>query len=594
MRAALQPPRESQRLEALRALHLLDTAQEERFDRIVRLAARVFQVQTALISLVDQDRQWFKARHGCPLRETPRGDSICAHAILEEEGLVVPDLRSDARFHEAPFVQDGTFLFYAGAVVRSASGEALGTLCLLHPQPRIFGSADLATLNDLARMVETELRAGPLGGSGQELLEATLLDERTGLPGQRLFRDELAQACARARTTEEACGVVRVRLDNLRRINSHCGRSLGNTMLQVLADRLRKHLPEGTILGRIRGAEFAFVVPPVWSGGDVQSRLPSLLHELQTPVRRGEMTQTPKLSVGVSGLDPNREPEVLIDEAGQALNREGSGRIQQLGVYTDSIDQELAKSIYMQERLERAIEGQRLKLHVQPKFDMRKRIIGGEALIRWHDEELGWVSPGNFIPMAEDTGLVVPLGWWVLEETCRFLQRGLRAGLDVPPLSINVSARQLQLDWFVGELLETLRAYDLDPSKLDVELTESLLIQDFEDVRRKLSELTEAGVSVSVDDFGTGYSSLAYLKRLPVSTLKIDRSFIVDMVDDEEDASIVQATIDLAHALRLKTVAEGVETREQMLVLKAFRCDQIQGFLLGRPMPMEDFRRLLT
>jgi EAL domain-containing protein (putative c-di-GMP-specific phosphodiesterase class I) len=285
--------------------------------------------------------------------------------------------------------------------------------------------------------------------------------------------------------------------------------------------------------------------------------------------------------------EPATSARELVDQSARASRRSSNGA--QSGLYTGSLDAALFREIQIRDRLEAALSGgEGLEMHFQPKLDPSGQIRGAEALARWTDAELGRVSPGEFIPVAETHGLIRDLGRRALREACDWVTTLRRSGLPKIPVSVNVSPQQLGDPRFLDDVVEAVADSGVDPRHLELEITESMLIASADEVQSKLEALTAHGTRISIDDFGTGYSSLRSLRQLPLDALKIDRSFVAGMVDNEDDAAIVQATIALAHGLGLVAVAEGVETREQHLYLKAFRCDLLQGFLLGRPMPPSD------
>ena len=290
--------------------------------------------------------------------------------------------------------------------------------------------------------------------------------------------------------------------------------------------------------------------------------------------------------------DDGDSAETLSANAESALNRaKESG--QRYLFYRPDMNNRVAQSLALENRLRLALEDGRLTLHYQPKFDMRTREVAGlEALIRYDDSELGSVPPSRFVALMEETGLILAAGRWALGRAVQDMQRWQAHGLLVPRTAVNVSALQLRQGDFVDSVLDAISAFGKNPI-LDLEITESVLVDDIEDSTRKLQILRRAGVEVSVDDFGTGYSSLNYLARLPVDTLKIDRSFVVRMRDAGYPRNIVAMIVSLAHTLGLKVIAEGVEEDEQMQMLRELGCDQIQGFLISRPLPANEIEPLL-
>src|SRR5439155_265607 len=286
--------------------------------------------------------------------------------------------------------------------------------------------------------------------------------------------------------------------------------------------------------------------------------------------------------------------EALWANAETALNHAKQGAIRHL-FYAPEMNARVAESLALEHRLRRAIQDGRLALHYQPKMDVRTgKLAGLEALIRWQDPELGAVPPAKFVSLMEETGMILVAGRWALKRAVEDIRRWQAMGLDVPRTSVNVSAIQVRQKDFVESVLEAIAGFGRDQPLLDVEITESVLVDDIEETTRKLQTLRRAGVEVSVDDFGTGYCSLSYLARLPVDVLKIDRSFVVKMRDAGYPRNIVAMIVSLAHTLGLKVIAEGVEDDEQVRLLRDLGCDQIQGYLVSRPVPAEEVAKLLS
>jgi EAL domain-containing protein (putative c-di-GMP-specific phosphodiesterase class I) len=416
---------ESARLLALKSYDILDTPAEEVFDEFARLAASIVGTPIALVSLVDGNRQWFKAKVGLTISETPRDVAFCAHAIANMDVFVIPDAIKDERFARNPLVTDGPKIrFYAGAPLITSEGQALGTLCVIDYVPRELSSEQQDALQALSHHVMAQL-------------------------------------------------------DLRRRLNE-------------------------------------------FTRGDVPRQM--AITALRQAANAGEFV-----------------------------------------------------------------------LHYQPKVDMRTgRIKGLEALIRWNRPEQGLISPANFIPLLEESGLIFEVGAWVLHQAMEDYRAWAQKGLAVPPIAVNVSPHQLGHFDFIGQLKQALGPTESSRRPpLDIEITEGVLLEKPREVIRKLNEIRRMGVQVAIDDFGTGYSSLRYLAHLPIDTLKIDRSFITAMLADADDMAIVSSIIALAHGLDLNVVAEGVETEEQRKLLRLLRCDQAQGYLFSRAVTANEIEELL-
>jgi len=410
-------------------------------------------------------------------------------------------------------------------------------------------------------------------------------DALSGLPNRSLLGDRTAQAMTHARRIGRPCALIVLDLDRFKLINDSYGRSAGDALLRQVGERIRGAVRDGDTTARLEAASFAVLAADLARADDVLN-VTRKVHELfKVPLSIEGHDIHVTLSVGASVFPRDGDNfDALLGNADVAKHRVKASGGKGFQFYAAAMTREATERIELENALRTAVARRELELHYQPQVDIASgRIRGVEALMRWRHAERGWIPPGRFIPVAEESHLIQPLGDWALGEGCRQLAAWDRAGHYDLQVGINVSAVQFRSSGFVGAVTRALRAHEIDPSRLELELTESELIDDREVAISVLGSLKKLGVKISVDDFGTGYSSLNYLSRLPVDCLKIDRSFVVRVEQGGRDAAIVQAIISLAHSLGLRVLAEGVETKEQLRFLRAHGCDEAQGHLFARP-----------
>ncbi|HET6717995.1 MAG TPA: EAL domain-containing protein [Rhodocyclaceae bacterium] len=426
-----------------------------------------------------------------------------------------------------------------------------------------------------------------------ELHYLALHDRLTDLANRHLFSERLNAALVRARSEGRQLAVLLLALDRFNAINESFSHAFGDLLLQAVAGRLLSCLPRDG-LAHFGGAVFAALLPEFKRLAEPALTAQGLLDALAPPFELAGHTVYTTASVGITlyPLDADHA-ESLLENADTALYRakgEGGGNYQ---FYTPQMKAQVHQRLDLETRLRGAVERGELTLEYQPQVDLASwRIVGFEALTRWDEPELGRVRPDRFIPVAEEIGLVEPIGAWALAAVCRQAKAWQSAGL--PPLraAVNVSARHFR-HGIEKAVAQALAASQLDPRWLEIEITESSLMQNAPESLEVMRNLKNSGVQLSIDDFGTGYSALSYLRRLPVATLKIDHSFVRDIDRDADSAAIVRAIIALAHSLKLKVIAEGVETARQLKKLHEFGCDGIQGFVVGQALPAAEFATLL-
>jgi diguanylate cyclase (GGDEF)-like protein len=429
-----------------------------------------------------------------------------------------------------------------------------------------------------------------------ELNHQAYHDALTDLPNRILFEDRLTQALALAGRNSQLLGTLFLSLDRFKKVHDTLGHALGDRLLQKVAERLTSRAHKGETVARFEGDEFAVLLTQIGGTEDVVEFIFQISEALKLPITLDghELFVTTSIGISLYPYDGEDAP-TLQKNAGSALYRAKEQGGNNYQFYTADMNAKALKRLSMENSLRRALERQQFVLHYQPQVDINSgQIVGMEALIRWQHPELGLVPPIEFIPLAEDTGLIVPIGEWVLRTACAQSRAWQEIGFAPLSLAVNLSARQFQQQNLTKVIARILQETGLNPYYLELELTESSIMKNADSAVRTLTELKEMDIKIAIDDFGTGYSSLGYLKRLPIDTLKIDQSFVRDVTTDPDDAALVMAIITLAHNLRLRVIAEGVETEEQLRFLHLLRCDEWQGYLFSRPLPVRAFEELLS
>jgi diguanylate cyclase (GGDEF)-like protein len=449
----------------------------------------------------------------------------------------------------------------------------------------------LAIVRDVTARKETDARIHRLA----------YFDALTGLPNREWICDYLAQSLAEARRRHGHLALLYVDLDQFKRINDTLGHGTGDTLLRQVAERLQATFDQGGMDGvqaqiaRAGGDEFIIVVSGISGAAQAKEAAQNILSAHAAPFLQAgyELVITP--SIGIAAFpEHGDDAQSLLKNAEGAMYEAKSSGPNQLRVYDSAVNARALKRLSLEMELRRAVENSGLEVYYQPKYEARSlKLMGGEALLRWFHPERGQIPTADFIAVAEETGLIGDIGKWALQRVCRDLTQWRTDGLVLPHIAVNVSGRDFMQPEALLRLTETVTRAHLSPSLFELELTEGVLMRDAEAGRRSLLALKEFGFALAVDDFGTGYCSLNYLKRFPLDTLKIDRSFVADISTDPDDAAIVRAIIALGHSLDLKIVAEGVTTPAQLQFLQAEHCDAIQGFLMSAAVPADAFVELL-
>ncbi|HEY1498338.1 MAG TPA: EAL domain-containing protein [Acidobacteriaceae bacterium] len=477
------------------------------------------------------------------------------------------------------------------------SGVTIGWLALLITvfAISVLSIALITSVLDLRLEQRTALLADGLADAKQELQFLALHDGLTKLPNRALFTDRLEQEVEAARREQTRFSVLSLDVDGFRQINDAYGHSSGDQLLVEIAKRLRSTIRNRDTVARLGGDEFV-VLADAAEPGDAVNLAEKLLSVVREPIIIGGHDVRVSMSIGIALYDGrDLQNGDVLRNADTAMNHAMVLGHNGYVFFEASMSDNAQKQLQLVQDLRQAAERHELVLHYQPKFNAADgAMIGAEALIRWRHPSRGLVPPGDFIPLAEKTGLIFPIGHWVLDEACRQMRAWRDAGHTDWAISVNLSALQFNHSGLIQMVREVLDRYALDPRCLTLEITESTAMHDADVSLGILQQLHEMGVRISIDDFGTGYSSLLYLKRLPASELKIDRGFIRDLSHDTEDAAIIAAIVALGRTLNLKIVAEGVETAEQQEFLTRLGCSSLQGFLLGRPMPAEQFLQAVS
>ena len=415
-------------------------------------------------------------------------------------------------------------------------------------------------------------------------------DVLTGLPNRLLLRDRMQHALVKANRMQTRVALIYLDLDRFKTINDSLGHPVGDALLKEVVERLKRCVRESDTISRQGGDEFIIIVDDVRDRDSV-ARVADKIHLcMAEPVLIDGHSLNTSFSMGIVLYPDDGEGfDALLQKADTAMYHAKAAGRNAHRFFTEQMNLQVVEHLNLETHLRKALELQEFVLHYQPQLDLHdNRIIGVEALIRWNSPGHGLVSPARFIPVAEDSGLIVQIGAWVLMEACRQARAWQDAGLPPFVVAVNLSAVQFKRPDLVNTVINALVLAELDSEWLELELTESILIQDTDSTLDSVRRLKSLGVKLSVDDFGTGYSSLAYLKRFAVDKLKIDQSFVRDLVSDPDDAAIVRAIIQMAHSLKLRTIAEGVESAEISALLRLFNCNEIQGYAVARPMPAEE------
>ncbi|WP_426197005.1 putative bifunctional diguanylate cyclase/phosphodiesterase [Massilia sp. DWR3-1-1] len=577
LHCASDADRETRRLNALRALNLLDTAPSEAFDRITRLAARLFDLPIAAVSLTDSDRQWFKSRVGTMRTEIARVLTPCDLVTAGESVLVVEDLLRHPTLCNSVLAADGV-RFFAGAPLFTRDGYCLGAMCVLGTAPRSMTAQDLATLQDLAAMVMAQIELQHALGR---------LDPISGLPNRTEFIEDFDDFCRDQGAGADAVALMLnlakpEELDDAVRV---MGVAYVEEMMEEAIIVLRTFLGPGHKIYHVGATRFVCLLDRATDHRAAVARLRQMLAgHADKGSARFVTTATFGLAPFVTGVnDVTGAVDVLRwchSAAHDALAKPGL-----VSVYDQHHDAVYRRRFTLLNAFGAALEGEgQLHLEFQPRIDLHSgKCTGAEALLRWTHPQLGVISPGEFIPVVERTALMRATTAFVLEQTLAQLARWQAAGITLGA-SVNVSPANLVEADFAASVIAALARHGVPAARLELEVTETAVMEKHQQASAALASLAAAGIGLAIDDFGTGYSSLSYLQILPADVVKIDQSFIRAVVSDERTRDLVATMIRLSHSLGYRVVAEGVETAAVLETVRALGCDEVQGYYFARPM----------
>ena len=516
----------------------------------------------------------------------------CGVAAWSKQPVMVEDFISDPRWAgiraeaRALGVRAGWSL-----PILSQRGKLLGTFAAYSLEPARPAPADVALMERFAHIARIAIEKHH---AERTIERMTNYDGLTGLPNRSLLLDHLDAVLLHEGKLHGAA-LLLFNLDSMKQINDTLGYEFGNRCIQAVAERLGEHLGATGMLARVGGDEFGMALTGTDIGHGLQQRVRGLLEEITQPLSIDERTVFLTASLGASiGPQDGSDADTLFKHADVALHRAKQRGRNGFQFFEAAMNAPAARRLALLGELRHALERGEFQMHYQPQVEVASgEMTGAEALLRWHNPEQGEVAPNEFIPLLEETGLILPVGEWVLGQVCRDLVALQEAGITPPRLAVNLSARQFMQPDLAARIESILARHHVSPSLITLEITETLLMRDPDDAERMLQRLKALRVRIALDDFGTGYSSLSYLKRFPVDELKVDKSFVSGVTQSTADAAITDTIIRLAHNLGMQVLAEGVEHEAQRVFLEVHGCDRIQGYLSGRPMDVAAFRTRL-
>jgi len=542
------------------------------------------------VAIYGADRDYHSVARFSINESKPEGQNLVSRSLRENRVIVSNNIATTKGIKYRRELLERGFQSFA-VLPLSVGGEAAGTFTLYSPEKDAFDEEEMKLLKEMAADISFALENIK---REQQLNYLAYYDVLTGLPNRDLFSDRLTQALHTV-TENHIAGLLLLDLERFSYINDVYGRHVGDATLKKFTARLRKMVPEPDHLARVGANCFAILLTEMNDPSAIAQFIENKLSPVVSrplKIEGKNIKISGKVGVAIAPAD-GTDAEIILKNAEVALKTAKQGSVRYV-FYARDMNAQVAEKLTLENRLQQALKKEEFILYYQPKINLANgQVCGLEALIRWNSKE-GLIPPVKFIPLLEETGMIIDVGLWAIRKALQDRQRWKEKGLVPPRIAVNVSPVQIREKDFVSAITGVLDEFPDDNSGLELEITETLIMENLKDNIKKLAELRDKGIQISIDDFGTGYSSLSYMSKLPVNALKIDRSFISVMLSSPDDTSIVSAIISLAHSLNLLVIAEGVETLEQANLLKLLRCDQFQGYLFSPPVPFLDIESVLT
>ena len=566
----------------------IDITERKQAEAELRLAATTFQTNEAIV-ITDAEGSILRVNHAfCTIT------GYSPEEVLGKNPRLLQSHRHDRSFYRQLWQKIRRSGYWKGEIWnRRKSGEIYPELLSITAVQNERGSVThyVGTFSDITQAKKTEA----------EIRHLAFYDPLTQLPNRRLLLDRLNQAIPAAHRSGHHGALLFIDLDNFKTLNDTLGHSVGDRLLEKVAGRLRESIRTEDTVARLGGDEFVVLLSnlsqnQVAAAKEAEAVAEKICTRLNQIFDLGEFMHYVSSSVGVTLFgSPFASSDEVLKQADMAMYRAKSAGRNTVRFFETGMQEVLNQRLQLETELRQALANHEFRLHLQPQFDHARRLIGAEALLRWENPAQGLVAPAHFIPLAEENGLIIPIGHWVLQSAGELLREwSSRYRLEEFRLAVNVSSRQFRQTNFAGQVRELIERTGADPLRIKLEITESAVLDNLQDANRKMESLRHLGVIFSIDDFGTGYSSLSYLKSLPIDELKIDKSFVQDILTNEQSAVIVRTIIAMSQQLKLKTVAEGVEHAEQVELLANYGCQAFQGYYLGRPLPVREFEQWLA